>query len=87
MTPVFNQALKAGHVGFVTDTNIQCISRSLKSLTNVLAENSLDDFFNNGVCNKRSTFGISTKLARIWGKRFAAKHCLTDCDTTNVPMC
>ena len=26
---VFNQALKAGHVGFVTDTYIQCISSSL----------------------------------------------------------
>ena len=24
MEPVFNQALKAGHVGFVTDTYIQC---------------------------------------------------------------
>ena len=29
MEPVFNQALKAGHVGFVTDTYIQCISCSL----------------------------------------------------------
>ena len=29
MAPVFNQALKAGHVGFVTDTYIQCISSSL----------------------------------------------------------
>ena len=27
--PVFNQALKAAHVGFVTDTYIQCISSSL----------------------------------------------------------
>ena len=27
--PVFNQALKAVHVGFVTDTYIQCISSSL----------------------------------------------------------
>ena len=27
--PVFNQALKAGHFGFVTDTYIQCISSSL----------------------------------------------------------
>ena len=25
MEPVFNQALKAGHVGFVTDTYMQCI--------------------------------------------------------------
>ena len=33
MEPVFNQALKAGHVGFVTDTYIQCISSSLYSLT------------------------------------------------------
>ena len=38
MAPVFNQALKAGHVGFVTDTYIQCISSSLLSLKNVLAE-------------------------------------------------
>ena len=29
MAPVFNQALKAGHVGFVTDTYIQCKSSSL----------------------------------------------------------
>ena len=29
MEPVFNQALKAEHVGFVTDTYIQCISSSL----------------------------------------------------------
>ena len=29
MEPVFNQALKAGHVSFVTDTDIQCISSSL----------------------------------------------------------
>ena len=27
--PVFNQALKAWHVGFVTDTYIQCIGSSL----------------------------------------------------------
>ena len=26
MAPVFNQALKAGHVGFVTDAYIQCIT-------------------------------------------------------------
>ena len=26
--PVFNQALKAGHVGLVTDTYMQCISSS-----------------------------------------------------------
>ena len=29
MEPVFNQTLKAGRVGFVTDTYIQCISSSL----------------------------------------------------------
>ena len=29
MAPVFNQALKVGYVGFVTDTYIQCISGSL----------------------------------------------------------
>ena len=57
MAPVFNQALKAGHFGFVTDTYIQCISSSLFSLTNVLAEDNLGVFFfNNGVCNKRCTF-------------------------------
>ena len=41
MAPVFNQALRAGHVGFVTDTYIQCISSSLYSLTNILAEDNL----------------------------------------------
>ena len=30
---------------------------------------------------------MSTTLARILGKRSAVIHCLTDCDTTNVPMC
>ena len=29
MEPAFNQALKAGHVVFVADTYIQCISSSL----------------------------------------------------------
>ena len=29
MEAIFNQALKAGHVGFVTDTYIQCLSSSL----------------------------------------------------------
>ena len=29
MEPVFNQTLKAGHVGFVTDAYIQCIHGSL----------------------------------------------------------
>ena len=29
MAPAFSQALNAGHVGFVTDTYIQCISSSL----------------------------------------------------------
>ena len=56
MAPVFKQALKAGHVGFVTDTYIQCISSSLYSLTNILAEDSLGVLFNNGVCNIRCTF-------------------------------
>ena len=45
MAPVFNQALKAGHVGFVTDTYIQCISSSLYSLTNILADDNLGVFF------------------------------------------
>ena len=56
MAPVFNQALKAGHAGFVTDTYIQCISSSLLSLTNILAEDNLGVLFNNGVCNKICTF-------------------------------
>ena len=56
MAPVLNQALKTGHVGFVTDTYIQCISSSLYSLTNVLADDNLVVLFNNGVCNKRCTF-------------------------------
>ena len=29
MAPVFNQALKEGHVGFVADTYMECISSSL----------------------------------------------------------
>ena len=29
MKPVFNQTLKAGHVGFVTDTYMKCIRSSL----------------------------------------------------------
>ena len=32
MARVFNQALKAGHVGFVTDTYIQCIAAVYKVL-------------------------------------------------------
>ena len=56
MEPVFNQALKAGHVGFVTDTYIQCISSSLKSLTNIIAEDNLDVLFNTGLCNTRCSF-------------------------------
>ena len=59
MAPVFNQALKAGHVGFVTDTYIQCISSSLQSLTNILAEDNLDVLFNNllNVKNIRQDMG------------------------------
>ena len=38
-----------------------------------------------------STMVYATKgapaLGRIWGKRSRVIHCLTDCDTTNVPMC
>ena len=56
MEPVFNQALKAGHVGFVTDTYIQCISSSLESLTNILVDHNLGVLFNTGVCNKRCSF-------------------------------
>ena len=32
MAPVFNEALKAGHVGFVTYTYIQCITAVYKVL-------------------------------------------------------
>ena len=57
MEPVFNQVLlKAGHVDFVTDTYIQCISSSLLSLTNILEEDNLGVLFNTGVCNKRCSF-------------------------------
>ena len=45
VAPVFNQALKTGHVGFVTDTYI---SSNLLSFTNVLAEDNLGVLFNNG---------------------------------------
>ena len=51
MEPVFNKALKAGYVGFVNDTYIQCISSSLLSLTNILAEDTLGVLFNTGVRN------------------------------------
>ena len=84
MEPVFNQALKAGHVGFVTDTYIQCIRSSQKSLTNIITEDTLGVLFNTGVCNKMCSFIMSTTLARIRGKRFTVIHCLTDYDTTNV---
>ena len=53
MAPVFNQALKAGHVGFITDTYIQCIRSSLWSLTNILADDNLGVLSNNGVCKKK----------------------------------
>ena len=56
MGPVFNQALKTGHVGFVTDTYIQCISSSLLSLSNILADDNLVSLFNNGIYNKRCSF-------------------------------
>ena len=56
MASIFNQALKVGHVGFVTDTYIQCLSSSLESHTNVLAEDNLGVLSDNGVCNKRYTF-------------------------------
>ena len=38
MEPVFNQALKAGHVGFVIDTYIQCISSSLYKVLQTLSQ-------------------------------------------------
>ena len=81
MEPVFNQALKAGHVGFVTDTYMQCISSSQKSLTNIITEDNLGILFNTGVCKKRCSLIMSTTLARIRGKRFTVIHCLTDYDT------
>ena len=60
MVPVYNQALKAEHVGFVTDTYIQCISSSLYSLTNILAEDNLGVLFNNGVCNKVHLLNVNS---------------------------
>ena len=36
MAPVFNQAPKAGHVGFVTDTYIQCIRAVYKVIQTFL---------------------------------------------------
>ena len=63
MAPVFNQALKAGHVGFVTDIYryIQCISSSLYSLTNILAEDL-------GVCSTMvyATKGAPSKCQQHW---------------------
>ena len=53
MEPVINRALNAGHFGFATDTCIQCISSSLLSLTNILAEDNLDVLFNTGLCSKK----------------------------------
>ena len=53
METVINRALQAGHIGFVTDTYIQCISSSLYSLTNILTEDNLDVLFNTGLCNKK----------------------------------
>ena len=50
MEPVFNQALKAGHDRFVTDTYIQFISSSLGSLTNIITEDNLGVLFNTDVC-------------------------------------
>ena len=46
MEPVFNQELNEGHVRFVTDAYMQCISNSLKSPTNILTEENLDGLFN-----------------------------------------
>ena len=55
MAPVFNQALKAGYVGFVTDTYTMYKQQSTK-FTYVLAEDNLGVLFNNGVSNIRCTF-------------------------------
>ena len=50
MEPVFNQALKAGHVGFVTDTYTMYKRQSIKSYTHS-PRGHLGVLFNNGVCN------------------------------------
>ena len=63
MAPVFNQALKARHFGFVTDTYIQCISSSLFSLTNVLAEDNLGVFFSKMVY---ATKGALSECQQNW---------------------
>ena len=58
MEPVFNQALKAGHVGFITDTYIEC---TLKSI-NILAQD------NPGVCSTLvyETKGASSECRQHW---------------------
>ena len=63
MAPVFNQALKAGHVGFDADTYIQCISSSLYSLTNIIAEDNLGVLFSNVVY---ATKGAPSKCQQHW---------------------
>ena len=80
MKPVFNQALKAGRVGFVTDTYIQCLSSSLLSLTNILADDNL------GVCSTLmyATKGAPSECQQHWPE-YEGRDCLTDCDTTNLP--
>ena len=86
MKPVIKQALKAVHDGFVTDTYIQCISGSLLSLTNILAENNLGVLFNNSVRMQLKVLNVNN-IGQNMGEEIYSIHCLTDCETTNVPMC
>ena len=83
MAPVFNRALKAGHVGFVTDKYLYNVSAAVYKVLQTFSQSITWVF--------RSTMVYATKgaiaLARIWGKRSTVIHCFTDCDTTNVPMC
>ena len=45
---------------FVTDTYIQCISRSLLSLTNIHAEDNLGILFNSGECKKMGCLNVNS---------------------------
>ena len=70
MEPVFNQAPKAGHVYFVTDTYIQCIISNLYSLKNILAEDNLGVLFNTGVNIYIKNNENNVTCVTLWGAYF-----------------
>ena len=84
MEPVFNQALQAGHVGFVTDTYIQCISSGLESLTSILTFSWC--FFQHWCMQQKVLLLNINNIGQSKGDRSTVIHCLTDCDTTNVSI-